>query len=273
VIRLPRLALLTFASVVIAAGCGGSSGTPTPPPISDPHELITKSVVGVPAVKSLHVKFEISGQVDASSLTGGSGGSALSGNISLAGTTLEGDVDVAKQAADLKLAVPGLLGTTGEIIVADGNLYYKVSLLGPQYTKTPLGSTVPIAIPSAGSIPSVDPSAAIASLKSALDSVGAVATMKPDDKVAGKDAYHVSISIPVDKINTLLAADGSSTTAGMKLDSASFDYWVYKENLLPAKATIAGSAGALGNLTIVLTISDYNKSVSISAPPASEVKP
>jgi len=261
----PALALVALASIVMAGGCS-SSGAPS---ISDPNEVITKSVIALPAVKSVHLKLEVSGKVNTGALGGSSSG--LSGNIDLAGTTLEGDLDVVKQAVDVKFAVPGLLGTTGEIIVVDGNMYTKISLSGDKFSKSKLSDTVPVSIPSPGAVASADPSAAVASLTKALDDAGAKATLQADDKVNGKDAYHVSVSIPVDKINALLAADGGSTTAGMQLDSATFDYWVYKDSLLPAKMTIAGSAATLGNLNLVLTLTDYDKAVTINAPADSDI--
>lgn len=267
VTRIPRaaLALIALASLVIASGC--SSGTPS---ISDPNVVITKSVAAVPAVKSVHVKVEINGTVNIAAMSGGSSGIGIS-NIDLTGTTLEGDVDVANQAADLSLAVPGLLGTTGEIVVVGGNLYYKISLYGPKFTETRLSDAVPVSIPSPGAVASADPSAAIASLTKALADAGAKATLMADDKVDGKDVYHVSVSIPVDKINALLAAEGGSTTAGMQLDSASFDYWVYKDSILPAKFEIKGSAGTLGSLDVIVTLTSYNEAVKINAPAASDI--
>ncbi len=272
-IRAPRLAraLVALASVVIASGCSGSSGTPTPPPISDPNVVITRSVGAVPAVTSVHVKVEVSGTVNAGALSGsGSGGLGLSGNMDLAGTTAEGDVDVTNEATDLKITLPSPLGT-GEIIVVGGNLYYKLSLYGDRFTETSLSNAVPVPIPSPGAVASANPSAAIASLTKALDDAGAKATLMADDKVAGKDVYHVSVSIPVDKINTLLAAEGGSATAGMKLDSASFDYWVYKDSVLPAKVEIKGSAGTLGSLDVVVTLTSYNEAVTIKAPAATDI--
>lgn len=268
----PALALIAVTAIVFAGACGGNSGTPTPPPITDPSEVITKSVAVVPAIKSLHLKLEVSGKVDIGALTGGSsGGLGLSGPFDLAGTTVEGDVDVVKLATDLKFALPGVLGLTGQVIVVDGTLYYKTSLTGDKFTQSKLSDTVPVSIPSPGALASADITSGIASLRKSLDDAGAKATLLPDDKVNGKDAYHVSISVPVDKINAMLAQSGS-TTAGLKLDSASVDYWAYKDSLLPAKISIVGSAGTLGNLSLTFTLTDYGKSVTVTAPAASDIK-
>lgn len=264
---------MALAGVVIASGCGGSSGTPTPPPISDPHEVITQAVALASAVKSLHIKIEVSGSVNIGAL-GGSSGAGLSGNMDLSGTTLEGDVDVTKQAADLKLAVPGLFGTTGEFIVVDGYVYTKISILpqGDKFTKSKLSATIPVSIPSPGAIASGVITDQIDAFRKVLTDAGAVATLKPDDKVGGKDAYHVSISLPIAKINSMLGAQGGSAASGMTLDSASVEIWTYKENLLPARIEIKASAGATGNLDVVVTLSNYDQAVTIKAPADSDVK-
>ena len=273
-IRLPRpsLALVGLAGLVIASGCGGSSGTPTPPPISDPHEVITQAIAHAPAVKSLHIKVEVSGKVNAGALRGSSSGGLLSGNMDLAGTTLEGDVDVINQAADLKLAVPRLFNMAGEFIVVDGYMYTKISLSGPKFSKSKLSDTVPVTIQSPGALASSGITDQIASVRKALDDAGVVATLKPDAKVNGKDAYDISYSLPIDKINSMLAAEGGSAASGITLDSASVEIWVYKENLLPAKIEIKGAAGTIGNLDVVVTLSHYDQAVTVKAPADSDVK-
>jgi hypothetical protein len=275
VIRRPRpaLALMALVGVVIASGCGGSSATPTPPPISDPHEVITQAIAHTPAVKSLHIKIEVGGSVNVGSLTGLSS-TGLSGNVELSGTTLEGDVDVTKQAIDLKLAVPGLFGTTGEVIVIDGYVYTKVSILsqGDKFTKSKLSDKIPVSIPSPGAIASGALTDQVDAFRKVLTDAGAVATFKPDDKVGGKDAYHVSISLPLAKINSMLGAQGGSVASGITLDSASVEIWVYKENDLPAKIEIKASAGAIGNLDVVVTLSNYDQAVTIKAPADSDVQ-
>jgi hypothetical protein len=268
VIRLPRpaLALVALASIVIAGGC--SSGTQS---ITDPNEVITRSVAAAPAVKSVHVKVEVSGKVNVGALGGGNPAlSLLSGNLGLAGTSAEGDVDVSNQATDLKIALPSPFGT-GEVIVVGGNLYYKFTLAADKFTMSKLSDTVPVSIPSPGAVASTNPSALAASLSKSLADAGAKTTLLADDKVGGTDAYHVSISVPVDKINGLLATAGTSTTAGMQLDSASVDYWAYKDGLLPAQLEVKASAGTLGNLDITVTLTDYNRVVTINAPAAGDI--
>jgi hypothetical protein len=58
----------------------------------------------------------------------------------------------------------------------------------------------------------------------------------------------------------------------MKIDSASVDVWIYKSNYQLAKIQIAGASSTLGNLTMTITITNYNAPVTIAAPAASDVQ-
>jgi hypothetical protein len=261
----PVLGLLAVAAIV-AAGCGGSKGTPTAPPISDPNEIVTKSVVNLQNVKTFHVKVEVSGKVSLAALGMGSG---LSGNIDLAGTTVEGDVDVANCAYDLKINLPGLLGMTGEIIGLDGSQYMRISLQGDKFTKSSM--ECPISTPEPGASPTSVESM-VAEFRKSLEDQGASATLKGDEKVEGQDAYHVSISIPIDKLNQAIASEGGSTAAGITLDSATLDYWVYKASVLPGQLHVAGSVSSAGSLDVVATFTNYDAKVTIKAPDASQVQ-
>jgi hypothetical protein len=274
-IHLPKTALSVIAMAAVAvAGCSG--GSPTPTPITDPSVLIGQVATSAVSVQSLHVKVEIKGKINLSTLMGSSGG--LTGNYDVTGTTVEGDIDVARQALDLKLNAPTLFNTTGEAIVVDGVAYYKSSLSGDKFTKSSLGDltgglgiSVPSALPSIGAMASGQLSDEIAQLRQQLADAGVTATMEPVEQVAGKDSYHVSYGLPLDKINAGLAGAGSAA-GGMTLDSAAIDVWVYKDSNLPAKLEVKGSAGTAGNLDVVITLTDYNKSVTISAPPADQIQ-
>jgi hypothetical protein len=261
----PVLGLLAVAAIV-AAGCGGSKGTPTAPPISDPNEIVTRSVVNVLNAKTFHVKAEISGKIGLAALGMNTG---LGGNIDLAGTTVEGDVDVANCAYDLKLNLPGLFGLTGEVIGVDGSQYTRISLQGDKFSESESSCPIPTAEP--GASPSSVESM-VAEFRQSLEDQGATATLKGDEKVAGQDAYHVSISIPLDKLNSLISEGAGSVAAGMTLDSATLDYWVYKASVLPGKLHVAGSVSSAGNLDIVATLTDYDARVTIKAPEASQVQ-
>jgi hypothetical protein len=296
----PALSILAGLVVVIASACsssaatsgvGGTSGpaggSMAPAGASaavnpnDPSSIITQVLSSGQGTTSFHIKIEVTGTIKAAALksAAGSAGGALTGDLKLDGTAIEGDVDVANQAAHLSLTVPpiAMLGNvplTGDLIAKDSVLYYKVSLLGPKYTKMDLGSlkdSLPVTVPSA------DPSALtgmadqIAQLRQQLDAAGVKATLVGVEQIGGKDAYHISISVPLDKINTEIAAAAASEAPGMKIDSASVDVWTYKDSYQLAKIQIAGASSSLGNLGMTITITNYGAPVTVTAPAASDI--
>jgi len=310
VIRLPRpaLALLAGLAIVVASACSSSSATPgaggtsgpagaTTVPAgasvaatvnpNDPSSIITQVIGNGSAVKSFHIKLTLSGTINASALAGaaGSSGIPLTGDIKLDGTTIEGDVDVANQAGHVSLSVPPLqmLGNvplTGDLIVVSKTLYYKVSLLGTTYTMMDLGSltsglgalasSLPVAVPTAGASAATGLTDQVAQLRAAMVKAGVTTTLVGVEKIGGQDAYHISVSLPLDLINSQIAATASAVPA-MKIDSASIDVWIYTASYRIAQFEIKGASSTLGNLDLTVTVSAYDQPVTIAAPPASEV--
>lgn len=312
-IRLPKPALAALAGFVLvfAAACGSSTITPVPPPggatnapgvIStgaavatvnpqDPSSIITGVINGTTDVKSFHVKLTVNGTIKGAALASAAGsaagglGGALQGDIKLDGTAIEGDVDVANQAAKLTFNVPplaalGNIPLTGDLILVSNTLYYKVSLLGPKYTKMDLGSigdslgalgsSLPVAVPSAGASAAIADQ--IAQMRKALSDAGVTVTLVGVDQIGGKPASHINVGIPLDKLNAAIAADASSGPA-MKIDSASVDMWVYTDGSRFAQVEMKGASSTIGNLDITLTISNYDQPVTVAAPPADQVNP
>jgi LppX_LprAFG lipoprotein len=304
-IRLPRPALAIFAGLVVvfASACGSSAATPGaggttgPAGVSaapagataavanatDPSSIITNVLSSTQGTKSFHIKLEVSGTIKAAALNSaaGSAGSGPTSDVKLDGTAIEGDVDVANQAAHLSLTVApiAMLGNvpiTGDLILKDSALYYKVSLLGPKYTKTDLGSLTslsPVAVPTPGASALAGVADQIAQLRQQLDAAGVKATLVGVEQIGGKDAYHISLSVPLDKLNAEIASAAASAAPGMKIDSASVDIWTYKDTNMLAKIQIAGASSSLGNLGITITVTNYGAPVTVTAPAASEIKP
>ncbi len=310
-IRVPRPALSILAGlvVVIAGACSSSAATSTavvagasgaPAAVSsaaaaasagasamatadpnDPSSIITQALSSGTATTSFHIKLEVAGTIKAAALqsAAGSAGAAITSDVKLDGTAIEGDVDVANQAAHFSLTVPpmamlGNMPLTGDLILKDQVLYYKVSLLGTKYTKMDLGSlesSLPVAVPTPGASAMTSLTDEVTQLRQALDQAGAKATLVGVDQIGGQDADHINISVPVDLINSQLAAEASAVP-GMKIDSASVDVWIYKSNYQLAKIQIAGASSTLGNLTMTITITNYNAPVTIAAPAASDVQ-
>ena len=311
-IRLPRPALAIFAGLVVvfASACGSSAATPGAGGTSgpgagasaaaagasaaaagasaaavnpnDPSSIITQVLSNGQGTTSFHIKIEVTGTIKKAFLqsAGGSSGTAFTSDLKLDGTAIEGDVDVAKQAAHLSLAVApmamfGNVPITGDLILKASALYYKVSLLGPQYTKTDLGSLAslsPVAVPTPGASALAGVADQIAQIRQQLDAAGVKATLVGVEQIGGKDAYHISLSVPIDKLNAQIAAAAASAAPGMKIDSASIDLWTYKDTYQLAKIQIAGASSSIGNLGITITVTNYGAPVTVTAPAASEIQ-
>jgi len=175
-----------------------------------------------------------------------------SGSIKLDGASVTGDLDIAKRAYHVSASLPTLFGLTADLIQVDGYRYTKISTSGDKYTKSEVSTPL---LPSAAPSATLDVADTVNQLKSSLNAAGAQATLVGRDKVDGRDAYHVTVNVPVDKLNQQIGATGGSAASGISVDTASFDYWVYVDSLQPAKLdalVIASEFGSTGAEAILV---------------------
>ncbi len=271
----PVLALLAV-SALLAVGCRGAvttavpAPTPSPTPIRDPDELVARSLYEALRVESFHVRADFTGRASLSIL--GGGGSilgALGASIDLDRSYLEGDVAVAKRAADLAFEVPGFpTGLDGRVVVLDGSVYTRISIQGARFSKAPLGdalAAIETAAPS-GSATTVRTDA----LRRSLREAGLVAEMLPMEALDGRLCYHVSVAVPLDRLNAELLQAGSYA-ARITVVSAALEYWAFEDTLLPARLELTADAGSMGWLQAVVVFSRYGQPVTIEAPDPSQV--
>lgn len=250
---------IVFAAAVVAivAGCG-SSATPA---VTDPKDIVTRAVTSLQSVKTFHLKVDLSGSVPFS-LGPGSGSS-----LTLDGTTVEGDVDVAAQETHISFAVPALLGTSGELTVADKAAYVKISLAGPKWSK--------IADTGAGTLPlpSGSPGAIGDQVTAFLEKPGVAPTKLGDEKCGEEDCYKVELTLPVGDLAGSLGGALSSFAPLPSLGTtqATLDLWVEKDSFRPVKATVAVDMGTTGKLTVTAALSKFDQAVTITAPPADQI--
>ncbi len=283
-----------------AAGASNAPAASGAPAANSGEALLAQALSGSSSVKSFHVKLTVGGTIKAAALAAAdsSSSSAPATDLKLDGTNLEGDVDLAKSAAHLSFALPALpklggMAITADVIMVDKTLYLKTALLGgAKYMKLPLSdvsslagglplpSDLPVAVPSAGAGLS-DMTSQIAALQKQLQDAGAKAEIVGTEAIGGQDATHVKITVPVDWVNQQIAKAEAAATpaadatpdplAGAKLDSAGVDLWVYKANNQLAQLHVTGASALIGNLDLMLTLTNYDKAVSIAAPAASDV--
>ncbi len=240
-----RLLTPLILVALVAAACG--SGTPA---LTDPAEILTKAVAAMQAAKTVHLEATVDGTLTADLL--GTGNAA---EMSLAGTSLTGDLDLASGNAHVAAAVPAFLGLTADIIVIGSDTWTKASLTGEKYKK---GTTTP-----------GDPTDPAVALKEIADFLARpeVKPLKKDDAACeSRQCYQVEISLSTDDLAALMPEEdlqGASIVTTILVD---------KETLYPASATLTVSGAEIGEITLQLKMSDWDKAVTISAPPADQVQ-
>lgn len=236
---------LILAALVLAA-CGGNSA----PALTDPTEILTKAVAAMQEAKSVHFEASVEGTFKAD-LTG----VGQASEMSLTGTSFSGDLDIANENAHLSAAVPAFLGLTADIIIVGSDTYTKISLTGDKYEK---GTTTP-----------GDPTDPAVALKEVADFLAKpeVRPTKKDDATCGsRQCYQVEITLSADDLKVLMPEEdlqGASIVATILIE---------KDTLHPVSVTLTVSGAEIGEITLKLTMSDWDKSVTISAPPADQVK-
>ncbi|MES2208710.1 MAG: LppX_LprAFG lipoprotein [Chloroflexota bacterium] len=238
--------VLLMVVALVAAACGAGSG----PALTDPDEILTKAVAAMQKAKTVHIEASVEGSLSAD-LTG----TGQAGDMSLTGTTLSGDLDIAGKNAHVAAAVPAFLGLTADIIIVGGDTYTKVSLSGDKYQKSVTSTTDP-----------TDPAVAIKEVTAFLAKPEVSPVKKDDASCGSKSCYQIEISLSAADLTTLMPGDaiGDATIVATIL--------IEKDTLYPASATLNLKGSTVGDLTLKLTLKDWDKAVTISAPPADQVE-
>lgn len=244
-----RLASLAAVVVLVAAACGAG------PALADPREILTKAVEALQKAKTVHLAATVDGSF-VLDLTGTGGGA-----MSLTGTTLDGDVDVASKKAKLTFAVPALLGLAGEVIAIDGASYVKTTLTGDLYQKSAGTDSLPV--------DPTDPEATLTEVKSWLDKPEVSPKKLDDVDCDGKKCYQVTIELTGAELAALESPAPSATPDPNT--NVLMTFLVEKDPVRLHRLTAVVAVGASGTLTIVLNLSKWDESVTIEAPPADQI--
>ena len=245
-----RLATLLAIVALVASACGTST-----PALTDPKDILTQSVASLQTLKTAHLHADITG-----SLSVDITGSGNPTSIDLAGTTADMDIDLPNKKLHLSFSVPALLGLGGDLIQIGADQYIKVSLLGPKYRKS---TTEPS---TTSSLPPTDPQAVIQQLRDGLAKLTNPPTKEADEKVGDQDCYKVNLKLTAAD----LSGAGASLPPGTTGDGT-VSVWVRKNDLRPARIAATVAAGAQGNLTATITLSNFDAAVTVDPPPADQI--
>ena len=237
------------AATLLLAACGG--GGPT---ISDPRQIVTEGLEATAELSTVHMEISLDGTATIPD---------LGGEMSLDGTSLEGDLDLENERAHFSFAVPALFGLTGEVIQIGDEGYVKTSMTGAMWAKSTASAGDPVS-------EAMDPTAALAEVRSFLDEEG-VEVAKLDDSPCGdRECYVVRLTIPA----ALLSEAGEATDmdpADLVGEALVLDLYFDRQELWLTEVSTDLMAESVGTLTVRLTLSAFNESVDIQAPPADEV--
>jgi hypothetical protein len=178
----------------------------------------------------------------------------------LNGGQAEGDIDFGNQAAHVIGSLPGVPDLSGELIVVHPNAYFRT------YGQSQFTSAD-------DSVLTINPAL---NSNSVLLVVSELLTLANDSalspKLVGTDnepsgaAYHISVDIPVEKLNTSLGSLGQVFGAGTLnvWITADGNFWLERMEYSQASQT-AGAAA------IRLVLSQWNDITPIEVPPAVQV--
>jgi outer membrane lipoprotein-sorting protein len=257
-----RLAACLAVLMLVASACGSSA-----PALTDPKDIVAQSLTTIQAMKSFHLHAALSGSIKIDIL-----GTGKPTAVDLQGTTADADVDVANAKFKASLNAQALF-ITGDLIYVGTDAYVKSALLGPKYKKFPLTDIlgmIPGASPApSAAAPSVNPSAAIQSVKDGLGKLSVPPVKNADEKIGDQDCYKVTITLsPADIAGVTPSLPPIASGATF---NATIEVWVRKNDLRPAQVTITGTSGTDTNIKLTLTLSNIDAPVVIDAPPADQV--
>jgi len=266
------LPLLATISIVLSA-CGGTTATPAGPILSDPGLILAGTIAAVHDVRTVHFHVAVSGTFNLGLLTSlASGASPAPGAspslLDLAGTTIDGDLDLTNRALQATASVPTMFGLSANLVVIGGSGYIKTSLTGSKYSKLDLtGFVGNLPIPSLAPAGSLDPAAAstqISELQAELAKLPPPILLAAET-IAGQDSYHVQEHLASSDIGQAGQLPGGRTA------NLTVDVWSRKSDLRPSRVVLVIDMGSDGQLTLTIDPTNYDAALTIAPPPADQV--
>jgi hypothetical protein len=257
VTRRPLLAIVSILATLSLAVAACSS--PAAPALSDPTEILAKTVESMKGVTTVQVIGSLTGELQMAEL----GGTELD----LSTTTIAGIFDIPNQKGKLVIDAPSLLGTKLEALVVDGFAYIKVTGPLAGFLGVEGGKYMKQAIPEDAGEAVSDPSQVAEEVDKARDKVDELPTPEKlaDEKCGDQDCYHIRITADAADLQSL-----SPEAGAVGEGTATIDIWSRKSDLRPAKIQVSVTSAETGTIGVTFDLK-YDVPVDVSAPPADQV--
>jgi hypothetical protein len=169
--------------------------------------------------------------------------------------TMDGFQTAKPLAMSMVMSGAAFQGKTAKMVMVKGTGYLSLPGVTPagKYLKIDIGEPSELG----GMLQSGDPTKIFESFGSSLGSVKFVRT----ETIGGEKLDRYAVSVNTAKA---LAAQGKKVPAGVP-KTLTYTMWMDKSHL------VRRLSFELGGVSMVMTMSDYNKPVSITAPPASKI--
>jgi hypothetical protein len=247
------LGVLIIAPGTVAAACSG----PSTPALGDPTQILVAGVSGLQAANTFHFDGTASGKLVLS--LGGVPGSGSGAPITLDGSTISGDVDLAGRRASLSLAVPALFGLTADVVAVDGAVYAKVPLVGSAGWTGQAGSSSIFAA-------LADPAGLLDQVPALLARPGVEPRKLANQRCGDADCYAVSFTIPA-PVTGPGASPDAALPGGLVMGDIAVTALVRTDAPRLAKMSFDVPLGGGGTVNVSLDLSQFGAPVTITPPP------
>jgi hypothetical protein len=246
---LRRFAPAMAAATLILAACGGAG-----PAITDPKEIVTQGLEATSQLTSVHIVAAIDGTATIPD---------LGGQMNLSGTELSGDFDLEDETAHLEFTVPSMFGLTGEVIQIGQDSYVKTSMTGEMWSKSTISEDDPVA-------GAMDPAEQLDEVRAFLDEEGVEVEKLDDAECGDRTCYSVRLTIPAEVLAE--SAEGADMDpADLVGEALVLNLLFDREDKWLTEVSTSLSAESVGELSLTLSLSDFNQDVNVEAPPEDEV--
>jgi len=176
--------------------------------------------------------------------------------IGLAGTTADGDIDLANKSAHVVGGMPGVPGLSGELIVISPYAYFR-AYGGTKYSSAP-DSTLSVMNPALSSVPS--PAWLIGQIMGIANDPALSPVLVGTEQEASGSTYHIRVEV------TKNVAQASLNSIGQAFGNGKLDLWITQDSFQLERLEFSSADPSAGVAAFRLVLSNWNNVSAILAP-------